>query len=50
VRFSGLAPLYAGLYQVDAIIPAGLPPGPTLVTLQVDGRTSNAGMFTLAQF
>jgi len=42
VRFSGLAPLFAGLYQVDADLPPDLPPGPAEVVVEIGGRRSNA--------
>lgn len=39
--FAGLAPGFAGLYQVNFVIPAGVTPGPAVpVTLTVDGKTS----------
>lgn len=36
VEFSGLAPLYTGLYQINAVMPDGVPPGdsvPVVVTV-----------------
>lgn len=40
--FSGLAPQFVGLYQINATIPAGIAVGPTTVTVRADGRISNA--------
>jgi uncharacterized protein (TIGR03437 family) len=41
VLFSGLAPTYAGLYQVNAIVPAGIAPGSDVpVVLSVGGVSS----------
>ncbi len=41
VQFSGLAPGFAGLYQVDATVPEGVQPGDNVpVVLTVAGQTS----------
>ena len=41
VAFAGLSPGYAGLYQVNAVVPAGITTGDTVpVTLTVAGRSS----------
>lgn len=41
VEFSGLAPGFAGLYQVNAVVPSGTQTGATVpVTLSIDGQTS----------
>ena len=41
VDFSGLAPGFAGLYQVNAVVPAGVTPGNDVpVVLSVAGQTS----------
>ena len=47
VRFSGLAPLFAGLYQIDAVIPTGLASGPAEVVIKMGDRPSNAASFTI---
>ncbi len=37
--FSGLAPSFAGLYQVNAVVPAGVTPGNDVpVVLSVSGQ------------
>lgn len=41
VLFSGLAPGFPGLYQVNVRVPASLPPGPQLLTLRIDSNVSN---------
>jgi uncharacterized protein (TIGR03437 family) len=41
VTFSGLAPGFAGLYQVNVELPAGLPPGRHLLSITAGGRQSN---------
>jgi trimeric autotransporter adhesin len=41
LKFSGLAPMFAGLYQVNAVVPSGTKTGATVpVTLSIDGQTS----------
>ena len=41
VQYCGLAPGYAGLYQVNVVVPAGIAPGNEVpVTLTVAGQTS----------
>jgi uncharacterized protein (TIGR03437 family) len=43
VSFYGLAPGYAGLYQVNAQVPAGSVTGSAVpVTISMGGATSNA--------
>ena len=42
VSFSGLAPGFPGLYQIDATVPAGLSAGNQSVTVSIGGRTSKA--------
>lgn len=40
--FSGLTPQFAGLYQVNFIVPADLPPGTYEVVIEIAGVRSNA--------
>ena len=40
VQFSGLAPGYVGLYQVNAYVPSGLTSGNQPITIQIGGKTS----------
>ena len=40
--YAGLAPFFAGLWQVNLQLPADLPPGEREIVLEVDGRRSNA--------
>ncbi len=48
VTFSGLAPGFAGLYQVNAEVPTGLDPNPeTPLTLTIAGQTSPAVTFAV---
>lgn len=43
VTFSGLAPGFAGLYQVDAQVPSGAPSGGSVaVVMKIGGSTSNS--------
>jgi uncharacterized protein (TIGR03437 family) len=43
VTYSGLAPTFAGLYQVNAIVPAGVVPGSAVpVTIAIGGVLSNS--------
>lgn len=41
VSFSGLAPGYVGLYQVNALVPAGIPSGTADLSITMQGVTSN---------
>ncbi len=41
VVFSGLAPGFTGLYQVNLRVPAGVPPGRAALRLTIDGKSSN---------
>lgn len=47
VTFSGLAPQFAGLYQVNAVIPAGLPAGPASLSIQTGALKSNSLTVTI---
>jgi uncharacterized protein (TIGR03437 family) len=47
--FSGLAPGFVGLYQVNALVPAGVTPGSTVpVTISIGGVTSNTVTIVVA--
>jgi len=41
VKYSGLAPGYIGLWQINVVIPAGLPPGAIPVRVVINGTPSN---------
>ncbi len=41
VQFSGLAPNFVGLYQVNAVVPGGLTPGRVDVVMSTSAGTSN---------
>ena len=41
VGFSGLAPGFVGLYQVNATVPVGTPAGSVVVSLMINGRAAN---------
>jgi uncharacterized protein (TIGR03437 family) len=41
VSFSGLAPTFVGLYQMNVQVPAGLPTGPQNVVVRMNGVTAN---------
>jgi uncharacterized protein (TIGR03437 family) len=42
VSFSGLAPGFVGLYQVNAQVPAGLSAGNQAVLIKMGGASSNS--------
>ncbi len=47
VSFSGLAPGYAGLYQVNAMVPATLAAGTYPITISIGNQTSRATTITI---
>uniref|UniRef100_Q020K9 Ig domain protein, group 1 domain protein n=1 Tax=Solibacter usitatus (strain Ellin6076) TaxID=234267 RepID=Q020K9_SOLUE len=47
VTYQGLAPGYAGLAQINAIVPPGLTPGDQPVFITVNGIPSNSGVITV---
>jgi len=49
VDFSGLAADFAGLWQINAALPADAPTGPELALTVVLGQTSNVLKVTVAQ-
>ncbi len=42
VSFSGLAPGFPGLYQINAVVPTSLTPGTYPITVAIGGQTSKA--------
>ena len=47
VMYKGLAPGFAGLAQLNVVVPAGLPPGDQPVFVSMDGYSSNVGLITV---
>jgi adhesin/invasin len=47
VVYAGMAPGFAGLAQINAVIPSGLAPGDQPVFITVNGVASNAGLITV---
>ena len=47
VLFSGLAPGFAGLYQLDVLVPASLSAGSQPVTISIGGKTSQTANITV---
>ena len=47
VTYQGLAPGYAGLAQINAIVPSGLTPGDQTVFITINGIPSNSGVITV---
>ena len=41
VAISGLTPFYVSLYQINAVVPNGVPAGTADLTVQSNGVTSN---------
>jgi uncharacterized protein (TIGR03437 family) len=49
VQFSGIAPGFAGLYQVNVPIPAGVQPGDDVpITIQMPGSTVDSATIAVA--
>jgi uncharacterized protein (TIGR03437 family) len=42
VLFSGLAPGFPGLYQVNAVVPTGISAGAATISLSIGGATTKA--------
>jgi uncharacterized protein (TIGR03437 family) len=49
VSYAGLAPTFAGLYQIDFTVPSGLKAGNQSIVLTVDGVSTPAGAFLAVQ-
>jgi adhesin/invasin len=49
VSYAGLAPTYAGLYQINFTVPAGLTPGNQPIVLTIDGVSTPVGAFLAVQ-
>jgi adhesin/invasin len=47
VSFSGLAPGFVGLYQVNAEVPAGLASGNQPVVITIGGSASNSALLPI---
>jgi uncharacterized protein (TIGR03437 family) len=47
VLFAGLAPGFTGLYQVNVVVPTGLPAGPARLTIAVGPLFSNSSVLQL---
>jgi adhesin/invasin len=47
VTYQGVAPGFAGLAQINAIVPAGLTPGDQPVFVTINGVSSNSGLITV---
>ncbi len=40
VQYSGVAPGFIGLWQINVVVPANVPPGPVAVAVEMDGAIS----------
>jgi adhesin/invasin len=49
VTYSGLAPGFAGLYQVNVVVPAGLAAGNQNLQITINGISSNVATVAIAQ-
>jgi uncharacterized protein (TIGR03437 family) len=47
-NYAGLAPGFAGLYQINVLIPQSAPTGNVPVTLSMPGHTSNVVVMAIA--
>ena len=47
VTFQGVAPGFAGLAQLNVIVPSGLPPGDQAVFITINGLSGNTGLITV---
>ena len=45
VMYAGITPTFAGLYQINFVVPTGLPPGNAPITIAVNGIQSPTGPF-----
>ena len=44
VTFAGMAPGFAGLFQINVILPQGIGPGAVIVEVEIGGRKSQGGV------
>jgi uncharacterized protein (TIGR03437 family) len=47
VAYSGLAPFFVGLYQLNVVVPQGLSPGPAQVAVSIGGQQSNTALISV---